>query len=104
ANVHFPETIFDAFFLDSGNGQKPGGTGKPFDWRKALPIADGIRQGGLKLVVAGGLNPGNVGEAIEVLRPWGVDVSSGGEGRPGKKDPEKVRLFFRAVGNEEKIA
>jgi phosphoribosylanthranilate isomerase len=56
-----------------------------------------MRKSGLKLVVAGGLKPENVGEAIEILRPWGVDVVSGVEERPGKKDPEKVRAFVKAV-------
>jgi len=92
----------DALFLDSGSPLQPGGTGKTFDWRKALPIAEGVRQGGLKLVVAGGLTPGNVAEAMAILRPWGVDVSSGVEARPGKKDPEKVRAFIRAVREADK--
>jgi phosphoribosylanthranilate isomerase len=99
-----PAGVLDTFFLDSGNSQTPGGTGQTFDWRKALPIAEGMRQGGLKLVVAGGLNPGNVAEAIEVLKPWGVDVSSGVEARPGKKDPDKVRAFVQAVRRVEKSA
>jgi phosphoribosylanthranilate isomerase len=51
----------------------------------------------LNLVVAGGLRPDNVGEAIHILKPWGVDVASGVEARPGKKDPEKVQAFVRAV-------
>jgi phosphoribosylanthranilate isomerase len=89
--------IFDTFVLDSGGPQSPGGTGKPFDWSKAAPIAEGIRRGGLKLVVAGGLTPSNVREAMQVLHPWGVDVASGVETRPGKKDPEKVRAFVKAV-------
>jgi phosphoribosylanthranilate isomerase len=89
--------MFDTFVLDSGNLQQPGGTGKPFNWEKAAPIAEGMRQGGLKLVVAGGLTPENVGEAIGILHPWGVDVVSGVEGSPGKKDPEKVRAFVKAV-------
>jgi len=97
-----PDGIFDTFFLDSGHAREPGGTGVMFDWRKAVPIAEGMRQGGLKLVVAGGLNPGNVVEAIEVLKPWGVDVSSGVEARPGKKDSEKVRAFVHAVRCAEK--
>jgi phosphoribosylanthranilate isomerase len=102
--VSVPDGIFDTFFLDSGNAQQPGGTGETLDWRKAVPIAEGMRQGGLKLVVAGGLNPDNVAEAIEVLQPWGVDVSSGVEAQPGKKDPEKVRAFVQAVRRTEKGA
>jgi phosphoribosylanthranilate isomerase len=56
-----------------------------------------MRQGGVKLVVAGGLTPENVTQAIGILKPWGVDVVSGVEARPGRKDPEKVRAFVRAV-------
>ena len=56
-----------------------------------------MRQNGMKLIVAGGLNSENVGEAINILKPWGVDVVSGVEAAPGKKDPEKVRAFVRAV-------
>jgi hypothetical protein len=92
-----PEGVLDTFFLDSGGLQSPGGTGRPFDWRKAVPIAEGTRHGGLRLVVAGGLNSENVGEAMGILKPWGVDVLSGVEARPGKKDAEKVRAFVRAV-------
>lgn len=92
-----PEGLFDTFLLDSGGTQAPGGTGKAFDWTKAVPISEGMRRGGLKLIVAGGLTPENVGEAIEVLKPWGVDVVSGVEASPGKKDAEKVRAFVRVV-------
>jgi phosphoribosylanthranilate isomerase len=92
-----PEGVLETFFLDSGGLQSPGGTGRPFDWRRAVPISEGIRRGGLKLVVAGGLNSENVGEAMQTLKPWGVDVVSGVEARPGKKDAEKVRAFVRAV-------
>jgi phosphoribosylanthranilate isomerase len=96
------DEVFDTFFLDSGSQQHPGGTGQPFDWEKAVPIAEAMRQGGLKLVVAGGLTPSNVAEAIRILKPWGVDVSSGVEERPGKKDAEKVRSFIAAVRQIEK--
>jgi phosphoribosylanthranilate isomerase len=91
------EGLMDTWVLDSGDLRQPGGTGKSFDWKKAVPIAKAMRQGGVKLVVAGGLTPENVGEAMLVLEPWGVDVSSGVEARPGKKDPEKVLAFVRAV-------
>jgi phosphoribosylanthranilate isomerase len=92
-----PEGLLHTIVLDSGDLRQPGGTGKTFDWNKAVPIAEGMRQGGVKLIVAGGLTPGNVRDAIEVLKPWGVDVASGVEAMPGKKDPEKVRAFVRAV-------
>jgi phosphoribosylanthranilate isomerase len=109
-NIHreVPDRTFveagavETFFLDSGNPAQPGGTGEPFDWKKAVPLAEGMRQGGLKLVVAGGLTPENVGEAIGILHPWGVDVSSRVELRPGKKDPDKVRAFVKAVREADK--
>jgi phosphoribosylanthranilate isomerase len=91
------EGSFDTYFLDSGGLRQPGGTGRTFDWVGAKPAVEGMRKGGLKVAVAGGLTPENVGEAIGILRPWGVDVVSGVEARPGKKDPEKVRAFVRAV-------
>jgi phosphoribosylanthranilate isomerase len=83
-----------ATLIDSGNREQPGGTGKNFDWRSMAGLAHGA---GMNLVVAGGLRPENVGQAIDILKPWGVDVASGVEARPGKKDPEKVRAFVRAV-------
>jgi len=91
-----PEGKFVALLLDSGNAQQPGGTGVTFDWNRAAPAIEGLilRQ---QVVIAGGLTPQNVGEAMKILKPWGVDVSSGVEARPGKKDPEKVRAFVRAV-------
>ena len=98
------EGVFDTFFLDSGGSQQPGGTGQPFDWAKVVPIAEAMRNGGTKLVVAGGLTRFNVSEAIRTLHPWGVDVSSGVESRPGKKDPAKVRAFIAAVRETEKSA
>lgn len=91
-----------AVFLDSGTAQQPGGTGKVFDWQKALATAGRIQRSGLRLVVAGGLTPKNVAEAMHTLKPWGVDVSSGVEAAPGKKDPEKVRAFIAAVRQADK--
>jgi len=99
-----PDGWFDTFFLDSGTPEQPGGTGKSFDWEKAVPVAEAMREGGLKLVVAGGLTPANVAEAMRILKPWGVDVSSGVEAKPGKKDPEQVRAFINAVREADKNA
>jgi phosphoribosylanthranilate isomerase len=92
------------FVLDSGDLRQPGGTGKTFDWHKAVLIAEGMREGGVNLVVAGGLTPGNVGEAMGILKPWGVDVASGVEATPGKKDPDKVRAFVKAVRDTDRQA
>jgi len=85
-----------AFLVDSGNSSKHGGTGNTFDWNAAVPVLNDIKRLG-KVVAAGGLTAANVEEAAEVLRPWGVDVVSGVEASPGKKNPEKVRAFVRAV-------
>lgn len=65
------------------------GSGKVFDWS----LIDDV-PAGLRLILAGGLDPDNVASAIEVVRPWGVDVSSGVESAPGRKDPVKVRQFI----------
>ncbi len=72
-----------------------GGTGVRFDWTRARGVLRGAA--GVRLVVAGGLTPGNVGEAVRVLAPWGVDVASGVETRPGVKDRGKVVEFVRAA-------
>jgi phosphoribosylanthranilate isomerase len=77
-----------AFLLDTKVAGLRGGTGKTFDWQLAAQA-----QG--RIILAGGLNPDNVAEAVRTARPYGVDVSSGVEAEPGKKDPEKVRAFVR---------
>ncbi len=87
---------FVRLLLDSGSGQHPGGTGVVFDWNQAAATVAGLSLRH-KVVIAGGLTAQNVGEAMGVLKPWGVDVVSGVEARPGKKDPEKVRAFVKAV-------
>jgi phosphoribosylanthranilate isomerase len=95
------EGKFVALLLDSGNGQQPGGTGVPFDWNRAAATVAGLALRH-KVVIAGGLTSQNVGQAIGILKPWGVDVASGVEARPGKKDPEKVRAFVRAVRERDR--
>jgi phosphoribosylanthranilate isomerase len=96
--LHLPrEGIFDTFLLDSGGARSPGGSGKTFDWHRVIPMVEKMKENRLKAVVAGGLRPENVVQAMGILKPWGVDVVTGVEARPGKKDPEKVRAFVRAV-------
>ncbi len=82
----------DALLVDSRSATTVGGTGTVFDWAEARRTVFG-EAGRLRLVAAGGLHPANVAEAIAMLRPWGVDVASGVEVTPGKKDPAKVRAF-----------
>jgi phosphoribosylanthranilate isomerase len=91
-----PPNPSNTVVLDSGTPHQPGGTGKPFDWKGAAPLVESISKD-VNVVIAGGLNANNVADAIRILRPWGVDVVSGVEASPGKKDPEKVRAFIKAV-------
>jgi phosphoribosylanthranilate isomerase len=76
-----------------GQTALPGGTGTPFDWT----LVRGLRDRVSFLMLAGGLTPDNVAEALTEVRPHAVDVSSGVERLPGKKDPERVRAFIEAV-------
>jgi phosphoribosylanthranilate isomerase len=94
-------SVLSAIFLDSGTSEQPGGTGKAFDWQKAALLVEAMTKTA-NVVVAGGLNPVNVAEAIRILKPWGVDVASGVEATPGKKDPKKVRAFIAAVRGTER--
>jgi len=92
----------DGILVDSRSATAVGGTGVAFDWDAARK---GIFAGGskLRLIAAGGLAPHNVAEAIDKLRPWGVDVVSGVEIAPGRKDPSKLRAFIanaRASGSK----
>jgi phosphoribosylanthranilate isomerase len=84
----------DAALIDTRTAIATGGTGKTFDWNRAKDILS-AEAGPLRIIVAGGLHPGNVREAILTLRPWGVDVSSGVEFAPGRKDPEILFDFVR---------
>jgi phosphoribosylanthranilate isomerase len=91
-----PEGLRDlrasAFLLDTLDPELRGGTGKSFDWKLGR---EAKRFG--PIILAGGLTPENVGEAIRQVRPFAVDVASGVESAPGKKDPARLRSFFAAV-------
>jgi phosphoribosylanthranilate isomerase len=82
----------DGILVDSRTATAVGGTGIAFDWKaaRATVFSSGS---GLKLIAAGGLTPDNVAQAVAILRPWGVDVASGVEAVPGRKDPSKVAEF-----------
>jgi phosphoribosylanthranilate isomerase len=82
----------DAILVDSRTATALGGTGVAFDWQRARDTV--FAQHRTRMVVAGGLTPANVAAAIATLRPWGVDVVSGVEAAPGRKDPAKVRDFI----------
>jgi phosphoribosylanthranilate isomerase len=81
-----------ALLLDAWNDQQYGGTGESFDWQLARNLT-----GHLPLILAGGLNPNNVAEAIKVVNPYAVDVSSGVEESPGRKDHDKIHKFIQQV-------
>jgi phosphoribosylanthranilate isomerase len=81
-----------AFLLDSSVSGQYGGTGTTGNWHLARTAAQSHR-----IILAGGLTPENVAEAIRIVRPYAVDVASGVEARPGKKDPAKLRSFFDEV-------
>lgn len=98
----FKEILF-ALLLDSSSASHPGGTGRPFDWTRVRGMIPGMNTI-CPTIVAGGLAPSNVGVALSLLHPWGVDVASGVECKPGKKDPEKVRAFVAAVRQAERVA
>jgi phosphoribosylanthranilate isomerase len=83
----------DAFLLDAFVPGAAGGTGKTFDWELALPAMEHQ----VPVILAGGLTPENVADAIRLVRPFAVDVSSGVEASPGRKDPRRVRAFLAAV-------
>jgi phosphoribosylanthranilate isomerase len=86
--------VAERVLVDSKVGASIGGTGVTFDWEASREVLAEAGMG-LKVIVAGGLRPENVGEAIRRLEPWGVDVASGVELKPGSKDPDKVADFIR---------
>ena len=84
-----PETLF---LMDAADPVRRGGTGSTIDWQQAASAARGRR-----IVLAGGLTPDNVADAIGTVRPFGVDVSSGVEDAPGVKNPDKVARFLKSA-------
>lgn len=87
AALGWPPSV--TLLLDAVSGDRRGGSGRQVDWERAAAVARERR-----VVLAGGLTPDNVAEAIATVRPHGVDVSSGVERSPGVKDHEKVALFI----------
>ena len=86
------ESVVRAFLFDAARSGQFGGTGHRTDWSRARRAAKTHR-----IILAGGLTPENIAEAILYVRPYAVDVASGVESRPGKKDPARLRQFFAEV-------
>jgi phosphoribosylanthranilate isomerase len=84
----------DALLIDSRSPVGHGGTGTRYDWQAAQHLFRKVAPQ-LRLIAAGGLHPDNVAEAIRTLTPWGVDVATGVEAAPGRKDPARVAAFIR---------
>lgn len=92
--------FFDAVLLDSSTNSKLGGTGKVHDWEISRQLVQAIRP--KPLILAGGLTPSNVAEAIRRVRPYAVDVCTGTEISPGVKDREKVQRFLFTVNEADR--
>ena len=86
----------DAVLIDSRTATAVGGTGVAYDW-SAVSSSFLRYSPRLRLISAGGLTPEIIAEAIDILQPWGVDVSSGVEASPGLKDPAKIKAFIQAA-------
>jgi phosphoribosylanthranilate isomerase len=82
-----------AILLDTYEKGTKGGTGKTFDWS----LAAGARQFGMPVILSGGLKPGNIRQAVSTVKPHAVDVNSGIEVRPGKKDPALMKQLMEEI-------
>jgi phosphoribosylanthranilate isomerase len=91
-----PRYRTDAWLLDAYSENQPGGTGQKFNWELAVEA----QKLGRPIFLAGGLTPSNVGEAVRLVQPYAVDVSSGVEAAPGRKDHDKVKRFIKAAKSE----
>ncbi len=101
----FDEGAVWAVLIDAAKSGASGGLGVVFDWAHVGEIvrrAMGAREPRPRVILAGGLNAYNVAEAIEALKPWGVDVASGVEAAPGKKDPVRLREFIVAARSTQR--
>ncbi len=94
--------MIDGILFDSGGAKCQAERARCSTGRRMAAVTEWLKKD-IKVIVAGGLNPANVTEAMRILRPWGVDVASGVEARPGKKDPEKVRAFIAAVRAADQV-
>ncbi|MFL6528021.1 MAG: phosphoribosylanthranilate isomerase [Chthoniobacterales bacterium] len=92
----------DIIVLDSIVQDQFGGTGVAVPWQVARELRD--REGAIRIVLAGGLTPENVCEAIRVVRPFGVDVTTAVEAAPGRKEHARLRAFFAAVQSAQRLA
>ena len=88
---------YDAVLLDAAVPGTYGGTGTRLDWHAVRAELDRVGDRLPRVILAGGLTPESVAEAVRVVRPWGVDVAGGVESSPGVKDPAKVRAFIEAA-------
>jgi phosphoribosylanthranilate isomerase len=95
----FAGSDLPAFLVDAAVKGAYGGTGITADWNSAAKLAKQY-----PLLLAGGLTPDNVAEAVRQVRPWGVDVASGVEASTRQKDPSKMRAFVQAVRKESKVS
>jgi phosphoribosylanthranilate isomerase len=100
----FGEPRVWAVLLDAARGGASGGLGVSFDWERVGKIVERTRKAfgddAPRVILAGGLRAENVAQAIAAIDPWGVDVASGVEAQPGKKDPERLRAFLDAAKGE----
>jgi phosphoribosylanthranilate isomerase len=91
--------VVSGFLLDTYHKDQAGGTGMVFDWK----LVGHVKPPG-PVILAGGLNPENVGAAIRQVKPFGVDVNSGVEYQPGRKDTDKLKNFVHAVRKADEQA
>jgi phosphoribosylanthranilate isomerase len=96
SSVEIPNFFTNTIMLDSFSDRGFGGSGEVFPWAFGRRFVENHPD--LKVILAGGLTPENVGDAVKQVRPFAVDVSSGVEASPGRKDQNRLRAFFTALG------